>query len=230
MNRYLHGEFDSEDSIHVDKADTIEYRTLREGRIVYGGGGIMPDIFIPLDTTKYSSLYVEMFRKGIISSFAIDYFDANKELLKTKYPTIEDYKTGFHITEELMQKLLDYSHKEGVKDSTAFQFSKRTELFVKEKAYELDSLYKSLEDLKNVDKFQEMFKEFITESFNESMRLRNINKANEFIKEALLFNIARNLFGFNEAYQIHLMTDEEFLKAMEVINNDKIFKKFNVDY
>jgi carboxyl-terminal processing protease len=197
---------------------------------VYGGGGIMPDIFIPLDTTRYSSLYVEMYRKGVISSFALDYFDTNKELLKTKYLTIEDYKNGFRITEEIMQDLLDYAHKEGIKDTIAFQFSKRTEQFVKEKATVLDSLYKSLEDLKNSDKLQEMFVEYITDSFNESMRLRNVNKANELIKDALIFNIARNLFGYNEAYQTHLMTDEGFIKAVEVINNDKIFKRFNVEY
>jgi hypothetical protein len=61
------------------------------------------------------------------------------------------------------------------------------------------------------------------------MRLRNLNKANEFIKDALKYEIARNLFSYGEARQIFLMKDDGFLKALEVISNDKIFKKFNVE-
>jgi carboxyl-terminal processing protease len=225
--RRAQGELITADSIKFP--DSLKYKTAK-GRTVYGGGGIMPDIFIPVDTTRYSSLYVEMYRKGIIISFASDYFDENKEFLKTNYPTIEDYKTGFFITEEIIQDLLDYAHKEGIRDSIAFQFSKRTEQFVKEKANVLDSLYQSLEDFRNNNTIQEMLTEYITESVNESIRLRNVNKANELIKGDLKFYIARNLFGYSEAYQSHLMTNEGFLKALEVINNDKIFKSFKVDY
>ncbi|MDR0206554.1 MAG: S41 family peptidase [Bacteroidales bacterium] len=226
-NRRNHGELITADSIKFP--DSLKYHTAK-GRTVYGGGGIMPDIFIPFDTTRYSSLYFEMLRKGIISSFALDYFDFNKELLKSQYPTVEEYKNNFLISDEFLQELIDYAHKEGIKDSVTFIFSKRAELFIKEKSAVLDSLYNSLEDFTGSESFQKMFTEYITDSFNESMRLRNINKANELLKDALRFNIARYLFGYNEAYQIHLTTDEGFLKAIEVINNDKVFKKFKVDY
>jgi len=143
---------------------------------------------------------------------------------------MEDFKNNFEISEQLFQELMDYAHKEGVKDTIAFLFSKRLEQFVKEKAGELDSLYNSLEDLEQNAQYKEMLTQYVTESFNESMRLRNINKANEFIKDALQYEIARNLFNYGEARQIWLMKDDGFLKALEVINDDKIFKKYNVDY
>ena len=224
--RSKHGEFLTADSIKFP--DSLKYQTAK-GRTVYGGGGIMPDIFIPLDTTRYSSLYGEMIRKGIISGFTLDYMEKNRTLLKAKYETMEDFKNRFEISDDLFQELMDYAHKEGVKDSVAFQFSKRAEQFVKEKAPALDSLYSSLEDLKNNESLQKMFMEYVTNSFNESMRLRNINKANEFIKDALKYEMARNLFNYGEARQIFLINDDGFLKALEVINNDKIFKKFNVE-
>jgi carboxyl-terminal processing protease len=224
--RSKHGEFLTADSIKFP--DSLKYQTAK-GRTVYGGGGIMPDIFIPLDTSRYSSLYNEMYRKGIISGFALDYMEKNREQLKSKYATMEDFKNNFEISDMLFQELMDYAHNEGVKDIIELQFSKRLERFVKDKATDLDSLYNSLEDLDKNDQFKEMVTKYITESFNESMRLRNVNKANEFIKDALKYEISRNLFSYGEARQIFLMKDDGFLKAMEVINNDKIFKKFNVE-
>jgi carboxyl-terminal processing protease len=224
--RSKHGEFLTADSIKFP--DSLKYHTAK-GRTVYGGGGIMPDIFIPLDTSRYSSFYNEMYRKGIISGFVLDYMETNKELMKTKYATMEDFRNNFEVSDQLLQELMDYAHKEGVKDTIAFQFSKRAERFVKDKATELDSLYNSLEDLEKNEQFKEMLIKHITESFNESMRLRNLNKAHEFIKDALKYEIARNLFSYGEARQIFLIKDEGFLKALEAINNDKIFKKFNVE-
>jgi len=225
--RSRHGELLTADSIKFP--DSLKYQTAK-GRTVYGGGGIMPDIFIPIDTSRYSSLYGEMIRRGVISGFVLDYMEKNRERLKSKYATMEDFKNKFKISDELFQELMNHAHNEGVKDTVAFQFSRRAEQFVKDKATELDSLYNSLEDLKESVQFQEMLAKYITESFNESMRLRNLNKANEFIKDALRFEIARNMFNYGEAYQIFLMNDDGFLKALEVISSDKIFKKFNVQH
>jgi hypothetical protein len=225
--RSKHGEFLTADSIKFP--DSLKYQTAK-GRTVYGGGGIMPDIFIPFDTSRYSSLYNELIRKGVISGFTLDYMEINREILQTQYGTMEDFKNKFVVSDELFQELMDYAHKEGIKDTIAFQFSKRLQQFVKDKTAELDSLFIYPEDLKTNDQFQEMISKYVIDSFRESMRLRNINKANDFIKDALKYEIARNLFSYGEARQIFLMKDEEFVKALEVINNDKIFKKFNVDY
>ncbi|MDX9890941.1 MAG: S41 family peptidase [Bacteroidales bacterium] len=223
--RSEHGELFTADSIRFP--DSLKYKT-PNGRIVYGGGGIMPDIFIPLDTTKYSSLYGEMFRKGIFSGFTLDYMNSNREMLKAQYPTIEDFKTNFKVTDELLTQVMDYAHSEGVKDSVPLLFSRRAELFLKEKGTLLDSIYSDVNTLQSMEQFQKEFVTFMQNSYNESMNLRNLSKINEFIKEAIMFEFARNLFSYGDAYQIFLMSDETFLKAIQVMNDDKVFKKFKV--
>jgi len=223
--RSEHGELFTADSIRFP--DSLKYKT-PNGRIVYGGGGIMPDIFIPLDTTKYSSLYGEMFRKGIFSGFTLDYMNSYREMLKAQYPTIEDFKTNFKVTDELLTQVMDYAHSEGVKDSVPLLFSRRAELFLKEKGTLLDSIYSDVNTLQSMEQFQKEFVTFMQNSYNESMNLRNLSKINEFIKEAIMFEFARNLFSYGDAYQIFLMSDETFLKAIQVMNDDKVFKKFKV--
>ena len=79
LNRYEHGEFFSSDSIVA--GDSIKYYT-REGRIVYGGGGIMPDYFVPQDTTGHTAYYTEVQNKGYTYSFAFQYSDKNRSTLK----------------------------------------------------------------------------------------------------------------------------------------------------
>jgi carboxyl-terminal processing protease len=225
--RSKHGEFLTADSIKFP--DSLKYQTAK-GRTVYGGGGIMPDIFIPIDTSRNFSFYNEMIRKGIISGFSLDYMEKNRDFLKDKYATMEDFKSNFIISDELFKELMKYAHKEGVKDSVNFQFSKRVEWFVKDKASVLDSLFNSLDDLKSNELLQEMIVKYVTDSYNESLRIRNVDKTKEFIKDALKYEMARNIFSYGEARQIFLMHDDGFKKALEVINNDKIFKKFNVEY
>ena len=79
VNRYNHGEFDSKDSIHV--ADSLKFKTLG-GRTVYGGGGIMPDIFVPRDTTEYTPYLNKIINYGYLYQFAFQYADRNRDQLK----------------------------------------------------------------------------------------------------------------------------------------------------
>jgi carboxyl-terminal processing protease len=188
----------------------------------------MPDIFIPLDTTKYSSLYGEMFRKGIFSGFTLDYMNSNREMLKAKYPTIQDFKKNFVVSDDLLKQVMDYAHKEGVEDSVPLYFSRRAEIFFNEKKELLDSLYKDPSSIQSMEQFNKMFADYMNQSYAESMQLRNLTKINDFIKEAIMFEFARNLFSYGEAYQFFLLSDETFLKAVQVMNDDKVFKKFKV--
>jgi carboxyl-terminal processing protease len=80
MNRFNHGEFDSKDSIHV--ADSLKYKTVG-GRTVYGGGGIMPDVFVPRDTTEYTPYLNKVINYGYLYQFAFQYVDQNRTKLKT---------------------------------------------------------------------------------------------------------------------------------------------------
>lgn len=113
-NRYLHGEFFSADSIH--QADSIEYKT-KEGRIVYGGGGIMPDIFVPRDTVGVSKYFTGLVNKALIYKFALQYADANREEL-SKY---RDWKTlnTYLESANMITKLEKYAADKGVIGSAA---------------------------------------------------------------------------------------------------------------
>lgn len=223
-NRSKHGEFLTADSIKFP--DSLKYTTPR-GRVVYGGGGIMPDIFIPLDTSKYSTFYNELARKGIFGSFTMDYMETNREAMKAKYPTFEDYKQNFVIDDKLYNDFIQYAKKEGVTDSVKFVFSAYLQGFVKENKGKLDSMYSKNFD--NKAEFDKMLAEYIQKQQAESLRLKNLSKAPEYIKEYLKFEIARTLFSYGEAYQVFLTSDDTFLKAVNIMNDKKIFKKFKVN-
>ncbi|MDR3046905.1 MAG: S41 family peptidase [Bacteroidales bacterium] len=226
-NRYKRGEYITADSVSFP--DSLKYYTPR-GRVVYGGGGIMPDIFIPYDTSKYSTLYNEMYRKGLFSAFTLDYMESNKENLAAKYPTIDIFKKDFNISDDLYQEFMAYAKKEGIKDTVPLLFSARMTSFINDKKGSLDSLYTKIEDINQLDQLEVMMQDFIKESYNMSVRLRNEEKAGEFIKEYLKFEFARNLFTFGEAYQIFLLSDDTFQHAVTLMKEDKTFQNFKINY
>ncbi len=108
-NRYNNGELMHLDSIHF--ADSLKCYTLKEKRVVYGGGGIMPDYFIPLDTTIYTKYYRNLSRKNIILNSHLTYIDNNRKELSTAY---QDFDT-FNKTFEVPQELVDTIYAEGKK-------------------------------------------------------------------------------------------------------------------
>ncbi len=91
-SRFAHGEFYNADSIQFP--DSLKFTTLN-GRTVYGGGGIMPDFFVPLDTTRTSSFYVKVFNNGVLKALVLSYYTANKERLQEI--TLEDYINTFSM-------------------------------------------------------------------------------------------------------------------------------------
>lgn len=103
-DRYTRGELTSIDSIHLDS--TKVYKTLVKGRTVYGGGGIMPDIFVPLDTTTYVPYYRTLRRYNIINDWTLRYVDENRKQLKRKYRTFEDYEKNFVVPTSLTDSIM----------------------------------------------------------------------------------------------------------------------------
>ena len=101
--RFKHGEFTNKDSIQF--ADSLKYYTIGK-RLVYGGGGIMPDIFIPLDTTENSKYLTDIYRKGLFNKFALKYVDQHRNELKQSYPDFATYKANFKISEKLMEEFI----------------------------------------------------------------------------------------------------------------------------
>ncbi|MDE6558463.1 MAG: S41 family peptidase [Muribaculaceae bacterium] len=111
-NRYNNGELMHADSIHL--ADSTVYRTLRLNRPVYGGGGIMPDRFVPLDTTEYTKYYRNVMAKGIFNKYVISYVDENRARLKKLYKTDDDFVDHFEVSDEMLGALRRKAEKENV--------------------------------------------------------------------------------------------------------------------
>lgn len=104
ISRYNRGELKSADSIHFP--DSLKAQTLAKGRTVYGGGGIMPDVFVPIDTTFYSDYHHTLVSKGLVNRVAMNYLDKHREELNKKYKKILTYKEKFIVPESLMDELL----------------------------------------------------------------------------------------------------------------------------
>jgi carboxyl-terminal processing protease len=113
MDRAIHGEFQQADSIHY--TDTVKYKTL-SGRIVHGGGGIMPDFFIPADTIGFSPYYSKITQKGFVYQFALDYADSRRNEL-SKLTTYEEFEQYFKQT-DVLQLFVEFAEKKGVKPNT----------------------------------------------------------------------------------------------------------------
>ncbi len=111
--RLKHGELTNPDSIHF--ADSLRYYTLKEHRAVYGGGGIMPDVFVPLDTLKYTRLHRQLAAKSIVINNYLKYVDANRKQLRKQWKTFEDFDARY----EVPQALLDTNFAQGNKENIA---------------------------------------------------------------------------------------------------------------
>jgi carboxyl-terminal processing protease len=103
-DRYLNGELLNEDSIKLDK--TKKYRT-PEGKTVYGGGGIMPDVFVPIDTAKANSVLNKIFYSGAINLFAFEYADKNRAILK-KYGSAKNFINQFEVSTTILEEFYTY--------------------------------------------------------------------------------------------------------------------------
>lgn len=169
--RLKHGELYHADSIKFP--DSLRYFTHNK-RVVYGGGGVMPDYFIPLDTTFASKYYTDIFRKGLLNEFTVQYIESRRKDLLKIYPDIKAFKKGF--TDD--QKLLD--------EFVAFAETK---------------------DVKRDDK--------------------DLEASGLQIKTILKGLIARNLFNMNAYFEIISSTDDDLIKATEVIKNDALFQKLS---
>ncbi|MCK9256041.1 MAG: S41 family peptidase [Bacteroidales bacterium] len=170
LNRYKHGEFLHKDSIVF--ADSLKFETLVNKKTVYGGGGIMPDDFIPVDTTLRSDYHIELLRKGVLFSFESKYVDNNRAELNKKYPNVNSFIKNFEITDDILEELL---------------------IDAKENKINIDSLP---EATKEQDKY-----------------LRTHLKA----------LIAGDIWKNNEFWLIFNEQNPFFLRAQEIILNDKLY-------
>ena len=113
LNRLNHGELTSVDSIHLDS--TKVYKTLGKGRTVYGGGGIMPDVFVPLDTTKYSKFYREISRNNLINDATLKFVDVHRKQLEKKYKKFDDYVKHYEVPQSMIDDVLAKAEEKKIK-------------------------------------------------------------------------------------------------------------------
>ncbi|HBE54969.1 MAG TPA: peptidase S41, partial [Prevotellaceae bacterium] len=113
INRYNSGELTNADSIHFP--DSLRYQTLRKKRTVYGGGGIMPDYFVPLDTTKYSRCYRELSAKSLIINASLKHIDQNRKPLRKSYPTFAQFRDKYQVPQALVDSIMARGERQDIK-------------------------------------------------------------------------------------------------------------------
>ena len=141
MNRYNHGELFDADSIHFP--DSLKYKTLLNERTVYGGGGIMPDYFVPIDTTSGTMFHANLNAKGVINRAAINVVDNNRNVLLNEFPDINSFNEKFKVPDEYVDILKTIAEEVEAKWNEE-EFNKSRDLmFVQYKALIASGLYDS---------------------------------------------------------------------------------------
>ena len=125
INRYNKGELTNADSIHFP--DSLRYQTLRKQRTVYGGGGIMPDYFVALDSTRFSKQYRQLSAKNLIVNTSLKYMDKHRKKLTKSYPTFEKFQKNFQVPQDVIDGILAEGEKQEIKPKDEAEKSKTIE-------------------------------------------------------------------------------------------------------
>ena len=112
FERFETGELMSLDSLNLP--DSLKFETRLRGRTVYGGGGIIPDVFVPLDTTDNSAYFSSILRKGLDNRYALTYVDSLRASLEQAYPDEETFLAEFEVTNDMIEAFQAYATAEGV--------------------------------------------------------------------------------------------------------------------
>lgn len=112
-NRLKHGELTNPDSIHF--ADSLKFYTLRKHRVVYGGGGIMPDYFVPLDTMTYTKYHRQLVAKNVITDVVLRYIDNNRKQLKKLYSSFAKFDKEYAVPQSVIDDIRKTGEKKDVK-------------------------------------------------------------------------------------------------------------------
>lgn len=165
-SRYKSGESFNKDSIKNNENEV--YSTLLKNRKVYGGGGVVPDIFVPLDTNGTSAYFSKLIRKGVFNQFSLFYVNKNRDNLEKKYSNFEKYKTSFN-TKNALQELIEFAKDEGINfNEKQYNESKKT-IEVRLKANIAQDLY-------DYKKFYEIINE-LNITLQKSLEIINNDKA-----------------------------------------------------
>ncbi|MEY3397603.1 MAG: hypothetical protein RL220_197 [Bacteroidota bacterium] len=150
-SRFDNGEYFSLDSISFP--DSLKYFTNVKKRVVYGGGGILPDIFVPLDTTESSNYFSELLRTGINNDWVLSYVDKERDNLKRAYPTLDAFVMYYEVPTSGIQEMIDMLEKKDVPfNKKEFEISERairlrTKALVARNLFDYAAFYRVINEL-----------------------------------------------------------------------------------
>ena len=230
MNRY--NEKELMDPAKVQIPDSLKYYTDNK-RVVYGGGGILPDILVPIDTTRASDYYINLRAKNLITNFALEYTAANRNDLLQKYPTYNDFHKNYRRLniDELFDK---YVADAGVKKTTlkpewvikwvgeALKAETKDTISPIE-SEDYSDMAKQL--LSNPDLMKEVLKKAEAEDKKSKAIVKN---SDEYIHVTIKALIARNLYGMRYFYEAMAEKDKGYNVAIDVVRDEKMFKRLNI--
>lgn len=113
IDRFNHGELMHADSIHFP--DSLKYQTKKLARTVYGGGGIMPDFFVPIDTTQYTDYHRNIVAKGVVIKTTMKFIESHRKELQSKYKKFETFNDKFEISDEILANMQTLAEQEKIK-------------------------------------------------------------------------------------------------------------------
>jgi carboxyl-terminal processing protease len=233
MDRYRHGELVNPDSIKLP--DSLKYMTAGK-RVVYGGGGIMPDIFTPIDTNRISDYYVDLRRNGVFNDFVMEYMDKERQNLLKNYPTFEEFEKNFKIDGAFTDKFETFAEKAGVKRNRVRIQS--AESFLNKMVAEMKkdtTLSKSETYHDYIGKAlwtEEKMKDYLTKLADAEDEIQQKSQAssNEYIMLQVKALLARNLYGMKYYFQTIRSIDEGYQRALKVVEDEKLFKQLKIAY
>jgi len=213
QRRRDNGELFSADSIHLENQE--EFLTDNK-RKVYGGGGILPDLFVPLDTSENSEFLRELLSNGLFYQYINEYVDVNREELNTKYPDFEAFEPQFSIEGQFLDDFFAFAEKElkPVKDTLDDYLSEDLEAVLSEDGVEV-------EHSKFGEKAEE--KDFAQRK-EEGMKV-----SGKIIQTRLKALLARTLWQTEAFYRVFNAEDDAVIKAIESID-DKTFRKLKLSH
>lgn len=174
MNRFESGELVNADSI--DFPDSLIYETLVEGRTVYGGGGIIPDVFIPLDTTSYSKFHRQVIASGVLNEFMLTYMDDNRAELEASYPNFDVFNKDFEVSEELFQEMVTKAAEDSIKYNAEEFAISHDYLFLQMKAIVARDLFEMSEYFQVMNTRNESFLKAVELMDEKKKRLAEYSK------------------------------------------------------
>jgi carboxyl-terminal processing protease len=195
------GELFSLDSAEVN---TEEKFLTDNKRVVYAGGGILPDLFIPLDTSENSDFLRELLRNGLFYQYVNEYVDANRDELNSKFPDYETFEKGFTEEEKFLKEFLTFA--------------------------EHEMIYKADDDANMEEKTEEgLAKEEKEKEEFASLKEEGLKTSNQIIRTRLKALLARTLWKTEAFYRVFNAEDDAVSRAIESIE-DKTFRKMKLSY